>query len=315
LSDDNRDDFHRSALYVAYTHGKATRINLEAPPEEEEYGRLQQFRDAGLTDYVIMALPFADGTNKAITYATDRPGGFNEHEVSVFEAVRTLYATIMETRYLRHLAGTLMNTYVGPSAGQRVLDGAIKRGVGETIRAAIWFCDLKDFTRLSEMLPGPQLLELLNDYFDVMTEAIEAEGGEILKFVGDAILAIFQQSEGEDEAEASRRALRAACVAQASAVIRNKSREDTDKPVFGYGIALHFGDLIYGNVGGQNRLDFTVIGPAVNLASRIESLTRELEKPILLSAEFVALHGGSFEDLGRFKFKGVSEERTVYAPK
>ncbi len=248
-----------------------------------------------------------------MTYATRQPGGFSDAHVALLDGVRHELAAAVEIRYLRFTAKMLMNTYVGPQAGQRVLDGQIKRGMGETIRAAIWFCDLKGFTALSEALSGEPLIELLNDYFDVMTTAIEGEDGEILKFIGDAVLAIFMPGEDGDRG-AARRALTAAQAAETAMAERNGTRAAVGKAEIGYGIALHFGDVLYGNVGGQNRLDFTVIGPAVNLASRIEALTRDVDRALLVSGEFAALHSGAFEELGNYTFKGITGERPVFAP-
>lgn len=303
----------RSPIFIAYETGQAVHTDLTAPPEPDEATIFGDLRQAGYTDYLVMPLPFSDGSFKAVSYATDEAGGFSDDDVRLLNNIRLLLATVIEARYLRHMAGVLMDTYVGPVAGRRVLDGEIKRGAGETIRAAIWFCDLKGFTALSEQLPGQQIINLLNDYFDVITPAIEAEGGEILKFIGDAVLAIFLP-EGEDEAAAAARALRASAEATASLTAANAARAEAGEPQIGTGIALHFGDVVYGNVGGKARLDFTVIGPAVNLASRIEGLTREVDRPVLVSAEFAALHGGDFEPLGEFAFKGIGGKRAVYAP-
>jgi len=194
-----------------------------------------------------------------------------------------------------------------------VLDGAIKRGMGETIRAAIWFCDLRGFTALSEELAGDAVIDLLNDYFDVVTAAIEGADGEILKFIGDAVLATFAPNEGEDEAAAAGRALTAARAAVTALAERNAERAAAGKPEIGLGIALHFGDVHYGNVGGANRLDFTVIGPAVNLSSRIEALTREVGRTVLVSQGFANLHGGDFETVGEFALKGLRAKQTVFA--
>ena len=303
-----------SPIFVAYQKGESVRCRLEETPQEDEYEILAELRSAGLTDYLVLPLPFGDGSNKAMSFATDRPGGFSDDEITILESVRHALAAAIEARYLRHLARTLMDTYVGPVAGRRVLDGEIKRGSGDTIRAAIWFCDLKDFTALSERLPGQVLIDKLNAYFDAVTSAIEAEEGEVLKFIGDAVLAIFQPREG-DESAAAYRALAAARAATTNLSDTNAARRNAGEPEIECGISLHFGDVIYGNVGGETRLDFTVIGPAVNLASRIEGLTRELGRPVLVSAEFAALHGGDFEALGRFALKGLSDKREVYAPK
>ncbi len=307
-----QDALANSPLRLAYDEGRTVRCRLEGPPEEGEFGILPDLRAAGLTDYLVMPIPFSDASNKAVTFATDRAGGFTDAEIGVLDAIRDAYAAVMEVRYLRHLAVTLMNTYVGPVAGRRVLDGQIERGAMETIRAAIWFCDLRGFTALSEILPGHQIVDLLNDYFATMAAAIEAQDGEILKFIGDAVLAIFVDP--EDEPRAARRALTAATVFLDAVAALNADRKESRKPELACGVALHFGDVFYGNVGSPDRLDFTVIGPAVNLASRIEGLTRELGRPLLVSAPFVALHGGAFDNLGDFALKGIAERHAIYAP-
>ncbi len=308
------ETFRGSPIYIVYYEGLTVQTSLEGPAPADEAPILGELREQGFTGYVAIALPFSDGSNKAMTFATRRPGGFTEAEVATLEDIRHLLALNIEILYLRFTAKMLMDTYVGPQAGQRVLDGQIKRGMGETIRAAIWFCDLKGFTVLSEKLSGDSLIEMLNDYFDVMTTAIEGEDGEILKFIGDAVLAIFVPGESGPDGAAARRALAAAHAAEAAMAERNRARGADGKAEIGYGIALHFGDVLYGNVGGQNRLDFTVIGPAVNLASRIEALTRDLDRTLLVSGEFAELHGGAFEALGDFSLKGIDGPRSVFAP-
>jgi len=313
-TEDGEAVFRNSPLYIVYNEGRSVRCDLEAPPQEGEFTVLPDLRAAGFTDYIVIPVHFSDGSNKAVSYATDRLGGFADDDIAVLEGIAGDLAPTMETLYLRHLAETLMDTYVGPVAGARVLQGAIKRGAQETINAAIWFCDLRGFTPLSETLPGNQLIELLNDYFDAVARAIEAEGGEILKFIGDAVMAIFVPT-GSDERSAARSALAAARTALDALAAVNAARAGAGKPEIGCGVALHFGDVLYGNVGGENRLDFTVIGPAVNLAARIEGLTRQLDEPILASAAFAAVHGGDFELLGEFNLKGITEKRAVYAPR
>ncbi|MDH3232159.1 MAG: adenylate/guanylate cyclase domain-containing protein [Alphaproteobacteria bacterium] len=305
--------FQNSPLFIVYNEGRSVRCPLEGPPEDGEFPILPDLRAAGLTDYIVIPVPFSDGSNKAMSYATDRSGGFSNTEIEVLEEIAGDVAPVMETLYLRHLAKTLMDTYVGPVAGNRVLHGAIKRGMQETLRAAIWFSDLAGFTPLSETLPGTQLIDLLNDYFDAVAQAIEGEDGEILKFIGDAVMAIFPPNDG-DEAEAAQRARRAARAAQTAIAELNAERSKAKRPQVRYGIALHFGDLLYGNVGGGNRLDFTVIGPAVNLASRIEGLTRAHGDGILVSSEFAAIHGPGFKLIGEFELKGIAEKHAVYAP-
>ena len=224
-------------------------------------------------------------------------------------------AVNLEVQALRFTARTLLDTYVGRQAGARVLDGAIRRGMGETIRAIIWLCDLRGFTSLSEQMPRDELIELLNEYFGSMCAALDANGGEVLKFIGDALLAIFPILDDDDQPSVCARALAAAENAQAALAAVNAARADAGEARIEYGIALHVGDVMYGNIGGENRLDFTVIGPAVNLAARIEGLCRDLGRPVLLSASFVAASGLAAQHLGAFALKGLSAPQQIYAPR
>lgn len=303
----------QSPIFRVYETGESVRCPLEQAPEDDAYDIQAELRAEGLTDYAVIPLPFSDGSFKALSIATDRPGGFDDHDIEVIKGVRHAIAGAIEVRYLRHMARTLMDTYVGPVAGQRVLDGEIRPGTGETIRAVIWFCDLKGFTPLSETLDTQPLLDMLNGYFEVMTHAIEDGGGEVLKFIGDAVLAIFQAPDG-DTRDAAQRALGAAQAAVSNLKTVNATRAAKHLPEITCGIALHFGDVVYGNIGGSNRLDFTVIGPAVNLASRIEGLTRQLRRPLVVSKAFTVQHGGDFDALGQFELKGIAGTASVFAP-
>jgi adenylate cyclase len=303
-----------NAVHRVYSTGEIVRCRLDGPPEDDIYDILAQLRQEGCTDYLILPLPFSDGSTKAVGYATRTPDGFTEETVALLEQIRFAMAAALEVRYLRHMASMLMNTYVGPIAGQRVLDGEIKRGTGETIRAAIWFSDLKGFTATSESLESHALLDYLNAYFDAVTGAIEANGGEVLKFIGDAVLAIFPLSE-DTQAEAVQNALTAARTAISTLADTNRKRLGDNLTAIQCGIALHYGDVFYGNVGGKNRLDFTVIGPAVNLSSRIEGLTRELGEDVLVSRLFADLHPEDFTSKGLFNLKGIAEEAEILAPK
>ncbi len=305
-----------SPIFIAYDKGKSTRCLMTGPPDDDQFDIVRDLREEAYTDYLVLALPFSDGSHKAASFATDRQGGFTQSEIDYLHAIRFALAAIMETRYLRHMTQTLMETYVGPVAGSRVLNGNIRRGSGETIRAAIWFCDLKGFTGLSDHLDGEVVIEMLNGYFDVVTGSIEDHGGEILKFIGDAVLAIFQPAAGEPDADGNA-AIRALSAAERALVDLQKYNAEERKqpvPAVEAGIALHFGDVYYGNVGGKSRLDFTVIGPNVNLASRIEGLTRQLDRLLLVSDDFRHIHGGPFEHLGEFTLKGIDQQCAVFAP-
>jgi adenylate cyclase len=302
-----------SPVKTVYTGGGSVRCDPTAPPREGEYNILADLRREGVTDYIALSIPFSDGNAKLLAVATRRPGGFSDAEMELFEAITPGVAVNLEVQALRLTARTLLDTYVGRQAGARVLEGAIKRGMGESIRAVIWLCDLRGFTSLSERLPREALIALLNDYFGHMCAALDAGGGEVLKFIGDALLGVFPIV-GDDTASVCARALAAADNAQAALSAYNAEKAAAGEAGIDYGIALHLGEVMYGNIGGENRLDFTVIGPAVNLAARLEGLCRDLRRPVLLSHAFVAASGLTVEPLGAFALKGLAEPQQVYAP-
>jgi adenylate cyclase len=305
----------RSPIAVVYRGGGAVRCRLDTAAAPDEFPILADLRAEGLTDYLVLPAPFSDGTIKALSFATDRPRGFSDTAIASLEAVAPLLSMILEIQTLRRTATTLLETYVGRQTGRRVLEGAIHRGMQQTLRAVIWFSDLQGFTALSERSEGAALIDLLNDFFGAVGRAIDAHGGEILKFIGDAVMAIFPLEADADPRSACDAALAAAAEAAASLSETNRRRQQEGAPQIAYGMALHIGEVLYGNVGGTNRLDFTVIGPAVNLASRIEALTRPVARPLLLSAAFARASGRDFERVGTFPLKGVAAEETVYVPR
>jgi len=200
----------------------------------------------------LLPVPFSDGTNKALSLATTQAGGFFDDEIALFEAMTPAVAVNLEIQALRRMARTLLDTYVGRQAGGRVLAGQIRRGMGETINAVIWLSDLRGFTSLSESSPRDELIEMLNRCFGPMCDAVEASGGEVLKFIGDSVLAIFPIE--LDAAAACRRALEAAHTAQAAIEAENLLRATAAAAQIHYGLALHVGDVMYGNIGGDARL-------------------------------------------------------------
>jgi adenylate cyclase len=300
-----------SPIKIAYD-GKPVRCQLTATPGDGEYPILKDLRRQGITDYVVLPVPFSDGTNKAVSFATTRTNGFSDSEFASFAAMMPAFSFNLEVQALRRTARTLLDTYVGRQSGGRVLDGQIKRGMGETIRAAIWLCDLRGFTSLSESLPRDELIEMLNQYFGPMCDAVDANHGEVLKFIGDAMLAIFPVV--DSPIVACGHALSAALTAQKVLEEQNQLRLAAGVPLIKYGIALHIGDVLYGNIGSETRLDFTVIGPAVNLTARIESLCRDLGRTVLLSADFAHTSGVTADPPGEFALKGVAEKQRVFAP-
>jgi adenylate cyclase len=290
--------------------GRPFRSRLAGQAVEGEFPILGELRRAGFTDYVVLPIPFSDGTSKALSLATTRTGGFYDREIALFGAMKPAVAFNLEIQALRRMARTLLDTYVGRQSGGRVLAGQIRRGMGETIRAVIWLSDLRGFTTLSEGLTRDELIALLNEYFGPMCDAVDANGGEVLKFIGDAMLAIFPVE--EDAAAACRKALGAVHAARSALERENAERAADGRQEIRYGLALHVGDVMYGNIGGAARLDFTVIGPAVNLTSRLESMCKSLERSPLLSEEFVRASGVAAEFLGEFSLKGVTEKQTIF---
>ena len=303
-----------SPIRIAYDGKGPFRCDLAAPAREGEFPILAELRGEGLSDYIVYSVPFADGSHKALSFATKRAGGFTAGEVALFEAMIPAVAFNLEVQALRRMARTLLDTYVGQQSGGRVLEGQIQRGSGETIRAVIWLCDLRGFTNLSETLPRDALIDLLNSYFGPMCDAVAAQGGEILKFIGDAMLAIFPISPEADSAKTCVAALRAAERAQAALAEENSRRRGAGLPQIEYGLALHVGDVMYGNIGSDTRLDFTVIGPAVNLTARIESMCRQLGRSLLLSSDFVMTGGMPAKSLGHHPLKGVAADQEIFVP-
>lgn len=283
----------------------------EVPADELPYALLQEMKAEGHTHYIAHGLKFSDGQpTRAVSYATKRPGGFTDDEMASLQALVPALSAVCELRSHATRALTLLNTYLGPKTGRQVLDGKIARGDGESIDAVVWMCDLRNFTRLSETLARDVLLDVLNDYFGAMTQAVEEHEGEVLKFIGDAMLAIFPVQEKQH----------AACARAMKAVERvlqllhdcNQDRRALGAVEIDFGIALHLGQVHYGNIGGRTRLDFTVIGPAVNLASRIESKTKELGQQVLVSRAFFDQFSDGLTHCATVTLKGVQEPQDLY---
>ena len=214
---------------------------------------------------------------------------------------------------LRRTATTLLNTYVGNRAGARILAGQIRRGHTDMLHAAIWLSDLRGFTALSDRLPPTDVVDLLNRYFDCQVPSIVKAGGEVLKFMGDGLLAIFPiADDGSDEPEVCTAALEAARAARAAirSVTYSTATEASNNVDFG--LALHVGNVLYGNIGGSNRLDFTCIGPAVNLAARLEKLTSGLGRTILASPEFAQHSPDAWDDIGEVSVAGLARAQRVF---
>ncbi|PPQ14892.1 adenylate cyclase [Bradyrhizobium shewense] len=270
-----------------------------------------EMRTLGLTDYVAWPLYHTLGKRHIVTFATDRPGGFDPAHIAALKKVLPVLALVSEIRIKNRLARTLLETYVGSHAGELILAGATRRGTGTTVRAAIMICDLRDFTKISDNWPRDDVIDLLNDYFDAMSEPIARHGGEILKFIGDGLLAIFPLH----EPDACANLLHAVTEARQAMTALNERNRATSRAPLNYGIGVHVGDVMYGNIGSTSRLDFTVIGPAVNMASRLEALTKQLGRTVLLSRDFAELVEEKFEleHVGKHEVRGFSDPIELFA--
>jgi adenylate cyclase len=302
-------DYLHSPMRVVDETDRPYRRRLDTPAADMPL--LEELRSQGATDYLIVPLPFLDRTRSAaMSFATRAVGGFTGTETAALELAARLFSPYAERQVLRQIAIDLLDTYVGHGAGRCIHDGNIERGDLATIDAAIWFCDLRGFTRLSDHAPRGDVIAALNDWFDCLDAALAPAGGEILKFLGDGLLAIFPA--GEDPAEACRRALAAAASAFAAVDALNARRRAAGQPPLAFGLALHLGEVGFGNVGARRRLDFTVVGPAVNHASRLQELTKVLGCQLLASEAFAAAAGAALLCLGLHRLRDVDQPQAVF---
>jgi len=299
----------------------SVRHRLDDTADVETYPVLGEFRAMGGTDYFALGSVFSTGgvrpeavrTGMLTSWVTDRPGGFTADDLAALRRVQPALATATRTALNMDIAKTVMATYLGPDAGARVLEGEIRRGHVQVIGSAILYADLRGFTVLSDTLDRAELVPMLNLYLAAMADPVDAQGGQVLKFLGDGMLATFALDES-GPAPACARALAAAGQAFEAIAALNAERAAAGRPVMTLDIALHLGDVLYGNVGSDQRLDFTVIGPAVNAASRIEALCGELDCPLLISGTFVASAGtgAAFRSLGRHTLRGIRQTQELF---
>lgn len=291
----------------------ALRFRIERMEGDLPHQVLEELRAEGGSDYVIMALRFDASRVGVTSMATRRTGGFTAADLALVDGVREALTAVLERLILMKLAATVVETYVGARAGARVLSGEIRRGSLETMRAVLWYCDLRGFTALSDRLAPADLIALLNGYFEIIGGAVEAHGGEVLKFIGDAALAVFPVAEdGADVATVCAAALAASRQAVAGIDARNAERSGWGEPILRCGVALHLGEALYGNIGAPSRLDFTVIGPAVNLVTRIEGLCKRLDRYVLTSEAFAEASSEPLLSVGWHPVKGLLKPVQVF---
>jgi adenylate cyclase len=306
------DEYRASPFAIVFRTKKPLRCRF-AIDGRPDMAMLQQLQAEGATDYVAFPLEFSDGTTHVATWSTRQPQGFTPEQFAAIESVIAPLARVAEIRALRRTAGNLIETYVGHQTGERILAGKIRRGHVETLRAAIWLSDMRGFTLLAERLPPQALVDLLNQYFDCQVPAIAEHGGEVLKFMGDGLLAIFPlAADASDTALVCARTLAGARKAAARVADLANRRITIGESSVRFGLALHVGQVMYGNIGGGSRLDFTCIGPAVNLVARLEKLTAKLGRTIIASAEFAAQVPEQFCTVGEFSVAGFAANQTIF---
>ena len=297
-------------------NGEIVRRRLEGPEARLDFAILHDLKERGATDYFALPVGGAFGPQAYMAvYVTDRPGGFSEREITDLSLVSERLSIAADMNSQRQIAQNVLKAYLGPQTGRKVLAGQIRRGSGEAIAAVLWSSDLRRFTQMSDQLSGESVIGMLNDLFDLQAKAIARHGGEILKFIGDGLLAIFPVANLEDAARTAANALAAAQEAQAAlGRLQARAAQAGESPLE-IVIALHFGTVIYGNIGAADRLDFTVIGPAVNLVSRIETIAKSLDLPLIVSDDFARVYGGSLKSLGLHQLRGLDLPHELFTPR
>ncbi len=309
----DRDAYIGSPMAHVVETGTPFRRKLSDLDEARDHRLMFELASKGATDYLALPVTFSDGSTGNLVVVSDARDGFSDSDVSKFIELASYIAPIFEVFATRMLARSLLDTYVGPRTGRRVLSGQIKRGDGEIIHAAIWLSDLRNFTPLTETLETKELLALLNSYFEAVAAAVTARGGEILSFIGDAVLVLFPVTESASPNEACSAAVDAVTDAVDGLAATNMRRARSNLPTIDFGVGLHLGKVIYGNVGAPDRLDFTVMGPAVNRTARLEGLTKELGRPLLMSDEVARSISQKTVSLGFHDLRGVAEQQEVFA--
>jgi len=314
-SDFDSDAYQHSPVADIYQGTRVVRRPMHRADCPIDYPVLEELRDDGYSDYVMVELVFSTGARNGVSLATRATNGFSDHDIEEVEGILHLFALSMENLANRGLAANLLDTYLGPLSGARVLNGQIKRGDGDRIDAVVWFSDLRESTLLAETLGHERFLELLNAYFEATAGAVLMHGGEVLRFIGDASLAVFPIAAADSIAPVCARALAAAASARARVIESNVQRSHAQLANFSCGIGLHRGEVLYGNIGTQQRLEFSVIGAAVNETARIEGLCKQTGHDVVLS-DTVVRHLAQptlCTALGRFSLRGVSREIDVYS--
>ncbi len=312
------ESWRRSPFYRLLETGDSVLRRRCGPAALEEFPTIKDMIPPGTTEYVAMINRFAAagsiGEMDCVYFAwtTRHPGGFEDEALAALQRLALFLAIAMKRAALARVSTNLVETYLGRRAGRLVLSGRIARGVAERIEAVLWFSDLRGYTTISDSSSPEEIVPLLNDYAEAVISAIHAEGGDVLKLIGDGVLAIFRV---EDRQAACRSAIAAALAADRAIEELNQRRAGLNAPTTHMYLGLHRGEVYFGNIGSKDRLDFTVVGPAVNEVSRIGAMCRSLDQPVLASATFAAAFGESSPRLvsvGRYALRGVGRAQELF---
>ena len=288
------------------------RRRLTGPDAKLDFPICRELAEQGATEYFILPLQFSDERRTYVSFCTDGEAGFSDEHIDLLTEIAPFLALRAELASSYYATTTLLQLYLGRTAARRVLEGNFKRGGGDAIEAALWYCDLRGFSEIAEHRSPVEAVELLDSFFECVADAIRDAGGEILKFIGDGVLAIFDFADS-DPATACQRAVDAALRALQGVERWNTHRSEGDSPLK-MGVALHVGSLLHGNIGSRERLDFTVIGAAMSEVCRLEPLCRTIGVPLVMSNRFVELHSErDLVGMGRFVLRGKPEPQEVYS--
>ena len=321
--DEASADWNKSPLkYLVDNKLDILRRELTGANKLVDFELLKGLEQKGFTDFIAMSTDLEgtsfrtrEGGNESgimVTWSTNSPGGFSDEDLIALQKIQRRFAVACKVMIQARISNNIAHTYLGERAGGSVLDGQIRRGDGQTTNAVIWYSDLRDSTSLAETMPPKDYFDLLNSYFTATAQPIIDNGGEILDFIGDAVLGIFpynNQRELKLAAKAANKALQATC---GLATKINAERKDDKLQPFRFGIGVNVGEVMFGNIGIPSRLSFSVIGSAVNEAARIEALTKKLNCTILVGKSFADISPKEWKSLGEHKLQGVSQPIEIF---
>ncbi len=316
FTDERSEEYLNSPIHMILDGAGGVRNRLDGANPQFDYPVARDLQEQGFTDYVAMPIIFSDQSRHFVSFASDQPGGFTVEQLTVIYDLMPLICLRLEVDHSRLVTQTFLNTYLGKGASQRVINGLIRRNEGDVIDAIIVYSDLRGFTRLADTLPADEVIKTLGIYYDTVAQPIEQSGGDIIKMMGDGMIAIFPYEdpmlgpcENIQACEAAQ-AVRAAHE-QLKAIPTGSLPDGVDRLRAGF--SLHIGPVTFGNVGSATRLDFTVIGAAVNEATRVEALTKTLGYPILATAAFAGLSCDiGLTSVGSHALRGVREPKEIF---